>query len=582
MSNKQFISNLSSTYADVRKLDVKKINLKGENILDIIKKATPTIKHANDTRETVTENDLWGQYIETLEDGTTIVHDDYVTNPNTNDFNGWNTSITKVEDNKAYVGDTFFANVQTEKIKNGTNMFNNCYNLTTFDSDLSSLTEGSYMFNNCNTLVSFNSNLSSFTNGDYMFNNCKNLTTFTSDLSSLTEGGYMFNNCIKLSSFTSDLSSLTDSKFMFYNTILSEFSSDLSSLTNGYGMFYNCDNLTTFNSDLNNLTSGYEMFSYCKNLTSFNSDLSSLMVGRHMFYGTNLSEFTSDLNSLTKGTDMFSGCDNLTAFISDLSSLVDGYEMFFNCDKLTTFNSDLSSLTNGYQMFNKTKLTPWSVMYIAESIKDIIAEKKLYQDGTIPYVTIANGKYSTTKGFMSDGRYVYTYKTPAPYTDTISSSEVGLLTLGIDVTNDATTIADQLQAFAEEATFDSWADLKQSFVDKGWNVTWQYGGTSNNITYDLRGQRTIPCPVYTQLIEISPEGVEYDEEGNETGNKVYTDEQKNRAEYTNEDGSKFYNIDWGHDVTNLQDFQQFDSLEDAAVAYGVFLKENIITTEEEA
>ena len=72
----------------------------------------------------------------------------------------------------------------------------------------------------------------------------------------------------------------------------------------------------------------------------------------------------------------------------------------------------------------------------------------------------------------------------------------------------------------------------------------------------MRGERDIPCHIYAQLIEK---------------------EDKYHAEYTNEDGSKFYSINWGHDVTNHQDFQQFDSLEDAAAAYGVFLKENIET-----
>ena len=63
-----FITNtasLKTTIADVRKLNAKKIFLGGENILDIIKNATPTIKHSQDTRETVTEDDRWGQYIET-------------------------------------------------------------------------------------------------------------------------------------------------------------------------------------------------------------------------------------------------------------------------------------------------------------------------------------------------------------------------------------------------------------------------------------------------------------------------------------------------------------------------------------
>ena len=170
MSNKQFISNLSATYADVRKLDVKKINLKGENILDIIKRATPTIKHSQDTRETVTENDLWGQYIETKSDGTIIIiHDDWVTNPNASNLSAWNSSITKVEDNKAYTSSGFYANIQTEQIKAGNRMFMQCANLTSFSSDLSSLTIG-----------------------DYMFMHCTNLTSFLSDLSSLTKCGGMF------------------------------------------------------------------------------------------------------------------------------------------------------------------------------------------------------------------------------------------------------------------------------------------------------------------------------------------------------------------------------------------------------
>lgn len=181
MNNKQFFNNLSATYADVRKLDVKvvdvkKINLKGENILDIIKRATPTIKHSQDTRETVTENDLWGQWVETTSDGTVIVHDDWVTNPNASKVTGWNTLITKVENNKAYVDDTLYCNIQTEKIKDGTHMFSGCKNLTTFTSDLSSVTDGSNMFYDCKNLTTFAAdssgspvNLSSLTDGFHMF-----------------------------------------------------------------------------------------------------------------------------------------------------------------------------------------------------------------------------------------------------------------------------------------------------------------------------------------------------------------------------------------------------------------------------
>ena len=506
---------LKATKADVTKLNVKTIFVGGENILDIIKRATPNIKHSQDTRETVTENDLWGQYIETKSDGTVIIHDDEVVNPNGN--YAWNTSITKIEDNKAYIGDTLFANIQTENIKNDNGMFYNCNALTTFTSDLSSLNRGHSMFRGCSNLTTFNcDDLSSLTNGTRMFDNCSNLTSFTSDLSSLTYG-----NC----------------------------------------MFSYCSNLTSFTSDLSSLTYGGAMFQYCSNLTSFTYDLSSLTYGGGMFDNcTNLTSFTYDLSSLTYGGGMFQYCSNLTTFTSDLSSLTNGFDMFRNCTNLTSFTSDLSSLTYGDGMFYKTKLTPQSVMYIVDSIKDIDAEKKLYQDGVIPYVTLANGKYSSPKGFMSDGKYVYTYNNPQPYTTTISAPNVGKLTIGINVTNNSSTIQDQLQTFAEEATFDSWADLKQAFVDKGWTVTWQYGGTTTSITYGLRdGEQIIPCPIFAKLVQV---------------------EDKDSAEYCTEDASTFYNIEWGHDVTNYDDFQQFDSLEDAMASWNVSPKENIISTEE--
>ena len=541
MSNKQFFNNLSATYADVRKLDVKKINLKGKNILEYIKESVPTIKYSKDTRETITEDDLWGQYIETKSDGTIIIHDDEVTNPNGSDLSAWDYSITKVEDNKAYTSSGFYANVQTEKIKGGDSMFDGCSQLTSFSSDLSSLTYSGGMFYNCNNLTSFKGDLSSLTNGQAMFSQCSQLTSFSSDLHSLTDGNNMFHSCSQLTSF----------------------SSDLPSLTNGSEMFYECNNLTSFNSDLSSLTTGYGMFYNCNNLTSFSSDLSNL----------------------TNGNSMFEYCGKLTSFSSDLPSLTNGSEMFYECNNLTSFNGDLSSLTTGNSMFNKCSLDAESVMYVADAIKNIAAEKQLYINGTIPYVTADTTsypyKYSATKGFMSDGKYVYTYKNPQPYTDTISASNVGKLTLGINVINNADTIKQQLEDFAQEATFDSWADLKTHFSNKGWTVTFQYGGTDTSITYGLRGgEQKIPCPIFAKLIEIEPQGVEYDKDGNVIRENFYSDKQITRASYCNEDASTFYNIDWGHDVTDTSSYTQFNSLEDAMASWNVFPKENIISTEE--
>ena len=499
MIDKEYIARLTSMTADIRKLNVKmvdaeKIKLNGEDILDKIKENKTILKHAQDTRETITENDLWGQWVETLEDGTVIIHDDWITT--LGDYS-WNSSITKVEDNKIYAGNELYGNIQTERIIDGVQLFSYCSNFSLFDSDLSNLENGNDMF--YQTL----------------------LASFNSDLPSLTNGSYMFGECYELTSFNSDLPSLMNGSDMFYNTKLKSFTSDLPSLTDGTGMFSNCSNLTSFNSDLSSLTNGNGMFWDCTNLSTFTSDLSSLTNGRYMFYKNNL----------------------------------------------TTFTSDLSSLTDGTYMFNQCKLDAQSVMYIIHSIKNITAEKQLYIDGTIPYVTSSNGVYSAPRGFMSNGRYVFTYNNPKITTYIISASDVGKLTIGIDVTNNSSTIAQQLQTFAEGTLFDSWADLKQAFVDKGWTVTWQYGGGSTSITYDLRGERLIPCPIYAQLIEILPQ----------EGEEELTDEQKERAEYCSEDGTRYYNIEWGHDVTHPEEFQQFDSLETACVSYGVMPKEYLET-----
>ena len=226
----------------------------------------------------------------------------------------------------------------------------------------------------------------------------------------------------------------------------------------------------------------------------------------------------------------------------------------FGVTGLTSFSGDLSSLVNGTSMFGYTSLTPQSVMYIVESIRNITEEKAKYSSGEIPWVTYDSEtqKYSAPFGFMEDGSYVYTYKNPNPYTTTISSSNVGTLTLGIDVTNDSETIDQQLQTFAEGCLCDSWAELKQEFIDKGWTVTFQYGGTTTNITLS-EDEQFRGVPVYARLIEVS-------------------DEDKDKAEYYTEDGTKFYNIDWGHDVTDYDSYQYFGSLLEACGYFGVIPK----------
>ena len=104
------------------------------------------------------------------------------------------------------------------------------------------LEQGGGMFRTCDNLTSFSSNLPSLTNGSWMFGYCDNLTSFSSDLSSLTIGSQMFAACDNLTSF----------------------SSNLSKLQRGNQMFASCDNLTSFTSNLSRLSNGINMFDGCK------------------------------------------------------------------------------------------------------------------------------------------------------------------------------------------------------------------------------------------------------------------------------------------------------------------------------
>jgi hypothetical protein len=75
--------------------------------------------------------------------------------------------------------------------------------------------------------------------------------------------------------------------------------------------------------------------------------------------------------------------------------------------------------------------------------------------------------------------------------------------------------------------------LKQAFVDKKWTVTFQYGGTTSSIIYDLREGITHQeeLPIYVKVTE-------------------FTGDKNELAMYCSSDGSKLYDLDWGHDVTN--------------------------------
>lgn len=323
-------ASLKAITIDVHKLEANNLKLNGEDVLqkidttkselldelDTVKQdilyeidnAVPTVKISTDTRETITENDLWGTYVETKDNGEIVIHDDFISNPNADNKGYWYYPIGQVVKNKAYDSSVYFyANVETNKLTNGDYMFTDNMHLTNFDSNLSNLISG-----------------------DHMFYYCIQLKTFTTqDLSSLTNGNYMFCNCSQLKSFNFDLSSLVDAEYMF---------------------------------------GSYSRTGMLMSLNEFDSNLNSLKNANRMFFRCPIEKFNTNLPSVTSATQMFEGCSKLTTFTSDLSSLTNGEQMFNGCKVLTSFTSSLSSLENGSSMFSYCKLNPRSVMHIVETL----------------------------------------------------------------------------------------------------------------------------------------------------------------------------------------------------------------------
>lgn len=162
-------ASLRAVTIDVHKLEANNLKVNGEDVLqkidttkselldelDTVKQdllyeidnAVPTVKISTDTRETITENDLWGTYVETKDNGEIVIHDDFISNPNADNKTSWYTSIGRVVENKAYnSSNTFYANVETNKLTNGAYMFNGMIMLGIFYSNLSNLINGDHMF----------------------------------------------------------------------------------------------------------------------------------------------------------------------------------------------------------------------------------------------------------------------------------------------------------------------------------------------------------------------------------------------------------------------------------------------------
>lgn len=187
----------------------------------------------------------------------------YVPNASTWHANAYvpnNLTITRVENEVGYNGDTKSIIVQTSLIENGSNLMLQNSNLTTWNSDLSLLSNGTSMFQQCSSLSSIScGNLNNLTNGTQMFG-YSGLTSFNYDLENLVTGDNMFYRCSNLTSFSGDLSKLRSAFHMFdacpLLTDVSFGENGLAALSNATDMFKSCSlNYQSLNNILNALPS---------------------------------------------------------------------------------------------------------------------------------------------------------------------------------------------------------------------------------------------------------------------------------------------------------------------------------------
>ena len=283
---------------------------------------------------------------------------------------------------------------------------------------------------------------------------------------------------------------------VFYNTsTLYKEEAHLETMFDGSGIMRDAIALTKWNTSLPNLINGNEMFRGCGALTKFSGNLDSLQKAHGMFFETRLSEFSVDLPSLVDADSMFR-YSTLKSFSGKLPRFSDGNSMFTGCTSLTSFTSALPSLTIGTNMFNGCKLDARSLMYIAE---------------TLP-----------------------TVETPAN------------ITIGLGVNSE-----EEMEDFAKAASFNSWDELKQLFIDKNWIATFQYNGAPETAATLNENGQTTGMLIYARLIEADEDS----------------------GEYISEEDGKYYNIEWGHTVTNTANYTLFGSLLEACGYFGVVPKE---------
>ena len=292
------------------------------------------------------------------------------------------------------------SNWDTSNIKNMSNMFYNCNNLTTLDVsnfDTSKVTDMGWMFYSCKSLTTLdvsNFDMHNVTTIDSMFSDCNsiesldmtnwNTANVTNIGHALWERSGLFNKCRKLTEIKG-IENLNISKvsnlgatFRGCNNLkeLNIGGWDTSMVETTSQMFNGCSSLLSL--DLNNWNTNKfkditAMFYGCSNLIKLNinnwntSNITKLSNAGAGVIGTflnckSLKELDLSNWTIEKATEcisMFDGCTNLTTLnISnfDTSNITNMNSMFNSCPNLTALdvsNFDTTKVNNMYGMFYK-------------------------------------------------------------------------------------------------------------------------------------------------------------------------------------------------------------------------------------
>jgi hypothetical protein len=118
----------------------------------------------------------------------------------------------------------------------------------------------------------------------------------------------------------------------------------------------------------------------------------------------------------------------------------------------------------------------------------------------------------------------------------------GRLTLGVGCNN----TEEDTDLFAQEVGYINMTSLLAALQAKGWTITAQYKGRPTT-TYSLRKPSESTLPVFVKL-----------------------EETENHTDYTSEDGSKKYMLNWFHETTgSTEGYTQFNSLEEAVAYFNI-------------